>query len=140
MMPAPDAYDALLDEEPEFAFEIAGTDPLDLEAAEEAMLALCCRRAGIEDGHEILDLGVQVAALVHVHHADPEDAVEVGEGVPGAHADSFHEPVCGVQDAVVVGIHCQHEVLDMLEVAEVIPIGVDGIMQLQEQGYSYFSW
>lgn len=29
---------------------------------------------------------------------------------------------------------------DMLAVAEVIPIGVDGIMQLQEQGFSYFSW
>ncbi len=29
---------------------------------------------------------------------------------------------------------------DMLENAEVIPVGVDGIMQLQEQGYSYFSW
>ena len=29
---------------------------------------------------------------------------------------------------------------DMLEIAEIIPIGVDGIMQLQEQGFSYFSW
>jgi len=29
---------------------------------------------------------------------------------------------------------------DLLEVAEVIPIGVDSIMLLQEQGYSYFSW
>jgi len=29
---------------------------------------------------------------------------------------------------------------DMLAIAEVIPIGVDGIMQLQEQGFSYFSW
>lgn len=29
---------------------------------------------------------------------------------------------------------------DLLEVAEVIPIGVEGIMQLQEQGFSYFSW
>jgi len=29
---------------------------------------------------------------------------------------------------------------DMLELAEVVPIGVDSIMQLQEQGFSYFSW
>lgn len=29
---------------------------------------------------------------------------------------------------------------DLLEVAEVVPIGVDGIMLLQEQGFSYFSW
>jgi len=29
---------------------------------------------------------------------------------------------------------------DLLEVAEVVPIGVDAIMLLQEQGYSYFSW
>jgi len=29
---------------------------------------------------------------------------------------------------------------DLLAVAEVIPVGVDGIMQLQEQGFSYFSW
>ena len=29
---------------------------------------------------------------------------------------------------------------DMLAVAENIPVGVDAIMQLQEQGFSYFSW
>ena len=29
---------------------------------------------------------------------------------------------------------------DLLELAEVVPIGVDSIMQLQEQGFSYFSW
>ncbi len=29
---------------------------------------------------------------------------------------------------------------DMLAVTEVIPVGVDSIMQLQEQGFSYFSW
>ena len=34
------------------------TDEVDgLDASEEAMLALTCERAGIEDGHEILDLG-----------------------------------------------------------------------------------
>jgi intracellular sulfur oxidation DsrE/DsrF family protein len=29
---------------------------------------------------------------------------------------------------------------DLLEVAQVVPIGVDGIMRLQEQGFSYISW
>jgi intracellular sulfur oxidation DsrE/DsrF family protein len=29
---------------------------------------------------------------------------------------------------------------DLLDVAEVVPIGVDGIMRLQEQGFSYISW
>ena len=29
---------------------------------------------------------------------------------------------------------------DLLEVAEVVPIGVDAVMRLQEQGFSYFSW
>ncbi len=29
---------------------------------------------------------------------------------------------------------------DMLDVAEVVTVGVDSIMLLQEQGYSYFSW
>lgn len=29
---------------------------------------------------------------------------------------------------------------DLLEIARVVPIGVDGIMQLQEKGFSYISW
>lgn len=29
---------------------------------------------------------------------------------------------------------------DLLPFAEVVPIGVDDIMQLQEQGFAYFSW
>lgn len=29
---------------------------------------------------------------------------------------------------------------DILEQAKVVPIGVDDVMQLQEQGYSYISW
>ena len=29
---------------------------------------------------------------------------------------------------------------DMLAEAEIIPIGVEGIMKLQEQGFTYFSW
>jgi intracellular sulfur oxidation DsrE/DsrF family protein len=29
---------------------------------------------------------------------------------------------------------------DMLEFAEVVEVGVDDLMQLQEQGYSYISW
>lgn len=34
----------------------------------------------------------------------------------------------------------QWEERDILAVAEITPIGVDAIMQLQEQGFSYFSW
>ena len=29
---------------------------------------------------------------------------------------------------------------DLLEIAQVVPIGIDGIMQLQEKGFSYISW
>ena len=29
---------------------------------------------------------------------------------------------------------------DLIDEAVVVPIGIDGIMQLQEQGYSYISW
>lgn len=29
---------------------------------------------------------------------------------------------------------------DILDVAKVVPIGVDDLMQLQEQGFTYFSW
>jgi len=29
---------------------------------------------------------------------------------------------------------------DLLEEAIVVPIGIDGVMKLQEQGYSYISW
>lgn len=35
----------------------------DLEAAEEAMLSLCCERAGIEDGQRVLDLGCGWGAM-----------------------------------------------------------------------------
>jgi len=29
---------------------------------------------------------------------------------------------------------------DLLDIAVVVPIGVDGVMQLQEQGFAYISW
>ena len=29
---------------------------------------------------------------------------------------------------------------DLIEQAVIVPIGVDGVMQLQEQGYTYISW
>ncbi len=29
---------------------------------------------------------------------------------------------------------------DIVEQAKIVPIGVDGLMQLQQQGYSYISW
>ncbi len=29
---------------------------------------------------------------------------------------------------------------DIIEEAKIVPVGVDGLMQLQEQGYSYVSW
>ncbi len=29
---------------------------------------------------------------------------------------------------------------DMLDISVIVPIGIDGIMQLQEQGFSYISW
>jgi intracellular sulfur oxidation DsrE/DsrF family protein len=29
---------------------------------------------------------------------------------------------------------------DMIEEAVIVPVGIDGIMQLQEQGFSYISW
>ena len=29
---------------------------------------------------------------------------------------------------------------NLVEYAKIVPIGVDDIMQLQERGFSYFSW
>lgn len=67
---------------------------------------------------------------------------------PGRHITKFHQQrVSSLASYGVTFQACgntmkslQWEKKDLIEDAVIVPIGIDGIMQLQEQGYSYISW
>ena len=67
---------------------------------------------------------------------------------PGRHITKFHQQrVSSLASYGVTFQACGNtmkslkwEEKDLVESAVVVPIGIDGIMQLQEDGYTYISW